>query len=277
MRAFSAPAAATACAGTIIGHGCVPVRQCLSILNKMVTTAMCPLSLMGLRCRRRPSGWQNLRRYLEECRRRREASRQPEFYFLRPFAFGKSSRRNETGWNKGKAPLIMNQSSKNGTIEIRAAPCRRIDYTGVLYEETKISVYTTNVRGDLGKCWDRGRAGGKKWIGQEQKRNRSSSGSLKAGMQQVLAQLLAALSTEVGGRNVKDSLAALLPLLVHAVGGARIRDDDGGGELRVGVELQAVFDDMCVLAVPAGFAAADDKAAVRMPLWFFCNSSSLMK
>ncbi len=47
--------------------------------------------------------------------------------------------------------------------------------------------------------------------------------------------------------------------------------EHAGGEFRIGIQLQAVFDQMLVLAVQAGLSAAHDKAAVRNACMISCQ------
>lgn len=76
----------------------------------------------------------------------------------------------------------------------------------------------------------------------------------------MLPQFLPGQGGEIGGRHVKDGLAARLALPVHAAHRPGVGHQHRGGELRVGVQLQAILDD--VVVCPAGFPGVDHKAPV---------------
>ena len=54
-----------------------------------------------------------------------------------------------------------------------------------------------------------------------------------------------------------------MSFLIQPVSGSCISDKDGSSKFRIGIQLEAVFDHMLVLIVPASSAAMDHKAAVR--------------
>ena len=78
-------------------------------------------------------------------------------------------------------------------------------------------------------------------------------------LQPVRSQPVLVAGAEIFGSNVKHRLGAGHPFRVHAVRGSCCRGDDGAGEFRIGIQLQAVFDDMLVLA---GLSGIDHRAAV---------------
>ena len=83
----------------------------------------------------------------------------------------------------------------------------------------------------------------------------------------MCAELLPASCAEHCGRYVKDGLAAALSVLAHTVGRhGGIRPTTTVTLVNSGSEsmVQAVFNDMAGFFIPAGFAAANDKAAVRI-------------
>ena len=78
----------------------------------------------------------------------------------------------------------------------------------------------------------------------------------------MLSQLCAVLCGQVGRCNIEDGLASALSLFAHAVCGSRICNQNRGSKFRIGVQLQIIFDQVIVLAVPSGLSAADYEAAV---------------
>ena len=76
------------------------------------------------------------------------------------------------------------------------------------------------------------------------------------------AELVTAVSGEISGRDIEHGLGAGHALVIHAERRSRAREQDGTGELGVGVELEAVLDDVLVLAVDACCAGTEYEAAV---------------
>ena len=84
-------------------------------------------------------------------------------------------------------------------------------------------------------------------------------------LQQMFPQFSPVLGAKICRRNVEYGPAASLPFTAQPVRGPGICGYDGCGELRVGVQLQAVFNHMAVLIIPSGAAGADDKTAMGNP------------
>ena len=58
------------------------------------------------------------------------------------------------------------------------------------------------------------------------------------------AEFVTTVGGEIRGRNIEHGLGAGHALIVHAERRSRAGEQDGAGELGIGVELEAVFDDM---------------------------------
>ena len=76
------------------------------------------------------------------------------------------------------------------------------------------------------------------------------------------AQFLARLCTQISRCNVQHGLTAGLTFLVHPISGTRTGNQYRAGELRIGVQLQAVLNDVIARAV-AGLARTDNETTVR--------------
>ena len=81
-------------------------------------------------------------------------------------------------------------------------------------------------------------------------------------LQETLAKLVSLFRAEISGRDIENSFAAGLSLLFHTVGGTGIRDNNTGGEFRIGIQLKAVFNHMAVFILPAGLSGVNHKTAM---------------
>ena len=78
----------------------------------------------------------------------------------------------------------------------------------------------------------------------------------------MCSQLFPAHCRKVSRCNVKYGLASGYTLVGQTLCGSRISNQNAGGKFRVGIQLQAILDDMLVASI-SGRTAADDKATVR--------------
>ena len=82
-------------------------------------------------------------------------------------------------------------------------------------------------------------------------------------LQQMCAELFAAFLTQICRRHIEHGLTAAHALIVHPLCSSCIGNDHTGGELRVGIQLQAVLDHMLMLFVFTGPSGTEYKSAVR--------------
>ena len=68
-------------------------------------------------------------------------------------------------------------------------------------------------------------------------------------LKQCFAKLFSAFGGKQRGGNVKNGFASRLSLSVHPESGPRESNQNAGGKFRVGVQLQAVFNDMGIFPV----------------------------
>ena len=83
------------------------------------------------------------------------------------------------------------------------------------------------------------------------------------GLQEPSAEFGWLDGAQIRGSDIENRTAAALSFLIQPVSGSCISDKDGSSKFRIGIQLEAVFDHMLVLIVPASSAAMDHKAAVR--------------
>ena len=78
----------------------------------------------------------------------------------------------------------------------------------------------------------------------------------------MCSQLFPAHYRKVSRCNVKYSFASGYTLVGQTLCRSRISNQDAGSKFRIGIQLQAILDDMLVASI-SGRTAADDKATVR--------------
>ena len=81
-------------------------------------------------------------------------------------------------------------------------------------------------------------------------------------LQKGLSQFFPGFGREISGRNVKHGLGAGHTFPVHTGSSSGVADQHTGGELRVGAQLQGIFDHLLGIVVFTGCAASQYKTAM---------------